>query len=175
MEKLNVIRLNAYLETYNILRNAQFGFRKGYSTSTAILTFVDAVWKYIHNGFSAAGIFIDFGKAFDSLNHGILKAKLERYGINVTPLSLIENYLKDKQQIVHVGKIQSEVETINLGVPQGSILGSILFLLYINDLPCKLVHASPVLYADDTNLLIADRNERAVITKVNEELQNLYL
>lgn len=175
VEKLIVIRLNKYLEKYNILTNAQFGFRKGYSTSTAIFTSVDAVRKYMDNGFLVAGIVIDFAKAFDSLNHVILKAKLERYGINGTPLSLIENYLKDRQQIVHIGKFQSEIKSINLGVPQGSILGPILFLLYINDLPLQLVHASPVLYADDTNLLIADRNERALITKVNEELKHLYL
>ena len=120
------------LEKYSILYKYQFGFRKGYSTEQAILEIIDLLKKAMDKKLVTYGLFLDFSKAFDTINHDILLSKLYRYGIRGNPLRWFENYLYN--QVVKIGDTISSSQTIICGIPQGSTLGPLLFLLYINDL-----------------------------------------
>ena len=116
------------------------------------------------------GIFIDLSKAFDTINYGILLQKLNAYGTRGTPNLLIQNYLHNRKQYVEYGSCQSSMNTITCGVPQGSILGPLLFLLYINDMSetSKLLYF--ILFADDTNILYPNRDLWQLMKIVNSEL-----
>ena len=97
-------------------------------------------------------IYIDLSKAFDTLNHNILLDKLYYYGIRGTPLKLIKNYLADRHQFVEFRHVKSNMQKVSTGIPQGSILGPLLFLIYINDFPLASRHFDFIMYADDTTL-----------------------
>lgn len=132
--------------------NKQFGFRPGYSTELAMISLTEEIKYAIDSGSVVGGVFLDLSKAFDSISHDILFQKLESIGVSGVPLELIRNYLRDQEQVVYVSGTFSNPQTINIGVPQGSILGALLFLIYINDLPQCLAHSSCILYADDTTI-----------------------
>ena len=100
------------------------------------------------------GLFLDFSRAFDTINHDILLSKLYRYGIRLNPLRLFQNYLYNRYQVVEIGYTISSSQTIICGIPQGSTLGPLLFLLYINDLPNCSSKLSFRIFADDTNMFI---------------------
>lgn len=141
-----------YLSKFNILSPHQYGFRAGLSTDCALLSFTDKVKTAIDSGCYAGALFVDLSKAFDSINHSILLAKLEAMGVVGPALTFISNYLSNRKQAVFISNITSNFKTTNKGVPQGSILGPILFLIYINDLPACLTSCEPFLYADDTTI-----------------------
>ena len=148
-------RLTKFINKNNILSQHQYGFRKKYrSTELAILDFVDKITKAIDQGTYTVGIFLDLSKAFDTINHNILVSKLEHYGIRGVAKKWFENYLCNRKQIVKYNGIQSEKMTIKSGVPQGSVLGPLLFLLYINDIHSCIELVSIILFADDTNIYI---------------------
>ena len=113
----------------------QFGFRRGHSTEQAILEITDTIKQAMDKKLVTCGVFLDFSKAFDTVSHEILLSKLYHYGIRGIPLDWFENYLHNRTQFVKIGSSQSNTETITCGIPQGSTLGPLLFLLYINDLP----------------------------------------
>jgi len=148
-------RLSSYLIKYNILYEYQFGFRKNYSTKLALLDSVDDVLKSLSNRNYVAAIFFDLAKAFDSLDRNILLAKLENYGIRGSMYNWFKSYLSNRKQFVSLNDIQSPLSDINYGVPQGSVLGPLLFLIFINDIgKIPNLEAKPKIFADDTNMFI---------------------
>lgn len=172
-EKAMYNRLIAYLNRNNVIINNQYGFRAQHSTYMAVLDLYDKLSKAIENKLVSVGVFIDLQKAFDSLDHTILISKLQHYGIRGVARELFANYLNNRQQYVSFNGKESCLKPIVFGVPQGSILGPILFILYIND----IIHCSPALYfilfADDTNLLASGSSCLEVMNKLNLELVKL--
>ena len=148
-----VKRLINFIDKNKILSKHQYGFRRNRSTELAVL---DKITKAIEEGKFTVGIFLDLSKAFDTINHKILIRKLEHYGIRGTAKKWFENYLYNRKQYVKYNGVQSEEMTITSGVPQGSVLGPVLFLLYINDIQYCSKLVSIILFADDTNILYSD-------------------
>ena len=169
-EKIMYNRVTAFLEIFKIFHDNQYGFRKKSSTHVALLTFIDKVIEAIENGEYAIGVFLDFSKAFDTVDHEILLNKLDHYGIRGCALSWFKSYLSRRLQYVTYNGSQSSQQMIKCGVPQGSILGPLLFLIYINDLCIVCKSTEPVLFADDTNLFSSGSNAISLQDGVNNDL-----
>ena len=136
-EKLVFNQLYKYLDSNRLLSNGQSGFRLLFSTLTCLLKTTDEWYDGFDNGYMIGSVFIDLRKAFDTVNHEILCQKLEHYGVCDRNLSWFQSYLSNRKQFCRVNGIDSETERIEAGVPQGSCLGPLLFLVYINDLPVQ--------------------------------------
>lgn len=150
----------------------QHGFCKNYSTATAVHSVTGAIYNALNNNKFALGIFLDIKKAFDSVNHEIFLTKLERYGFRGLAIKFFRSYLTNRQQFVQIALNKSSVKQVTNGVPQGSVLGPILFSLFINDYPSSLYEAQAVLYADDTALIITHPSLTEIQSLGNNELQN---
>ena len=136
----------------------QFGFRQNSSTIHAVTYIYDNLIKNVDKGLYSCCIFLDLSKAFDTVDHHILLCKLKNYfGIRGKSLNLIKSYLTNRRQYTNISNNFSDELKINCGVPQGSCLGPLLFLLYINDLPLAS-QMNTTLYADDTYLMMSDLN-----------------
>ena len=147
-----------YLTTQNLLSNLQSGFRPLHSTLTALLDATDQWHTNMDNRLINGILFIDLKKAFDTIDHNILSKKLSCYGFNDNILDLFRNYLSERTQVTVINNISSQKCSLQCGVPQRSILGPLLFLTYINDLPdCNLM-SDCRLFADDTNFTYADKD-----------------
>ena len=170
LERLIYNRLVNYVTSNNILYKHQFGFRENHGTSLALIYLVDKINQALNKGDYIIGTFIDLSKAFDTIDHNILYRKLERYGIRGVALDLIKSYLHDRKQCVKFNNTLSDKATISYGVPQGSILGPLLFLLYINDLAFVSKILFLLIFADDTNLFITGKDINSMINTMNQEL-----
>ena len=153
-EKIISIRLKQFMTSNNILHENQFGFRSGLSTSMALLQLVDELTESIDSKKVTIGVFVDLAKAFDTIDHDILLKKMLHYGIRGVALRYFRSYLENRKQFVSIDGLKSDLSTIVCGVPQGSILGPILFLLYINDLNSVSKILKTIMFADNTNLFL---------------------
>ena len=158
-----------FITKHKILYVNQFGFRKDYSTTLALIDTIE--YRYI-------GIFLDIQKAFDTVHHDIMCQKLENYGFRGHSLTFLRSYLNNRTQYTVVNNCNSSTRGISYGVPQGSILGPLLFLLYINDIHNAISTAQARLFADDTSVLLKNRNLKTLIRQAEgtlEEINNWFL
>ena len=173
LEKLIFLRTVKFLKQNNTFTNSQFGFRQKHSTIHALLNFVDKVAHSIDDHSHLIGIFLDFSKAFDTINHDILLYKLSHYGIRGKALEWFRNYLHNRKQYVHLNGLNSSYKDINYGVPQGSILGPLLFIVYINDFCNSSKILSFILFADDSNVFFSHKDPYVLARTVNCELKKV--
>lgn len=151
----------------------QYGFRKGSGTVTATMELLDKIYKSIDKGEVVSALLIDLSKAFDCVDHLRLIYKLNRAGIRGPILSLLTSYLRNRKQFVSIDGKSSEMRSIQMGVPQGSILGPLLFLIYINDLPERGLIAFFNLFADDSCLLYFNKDVDNNLRDMEEDLLGL--
>ena len=173
MEKLIHKRLYSFLMEHNILFHNQFGFRKNNSTTYALIEITERIKESIDKHKYGCGIFIDLRKAFDTVNHNILLSKLEHYGVRGNALRWFKSYLSNRKQYVFYNGESSKLKEITCGVPQGSVLGPLLFLLYINDLPNITKVFQFFLFADDTNIYCDANTLDELQFLINKELKEL--
>ena len=166
-------RLQQFLDKSNILYDRQFGFRKSYSTAHAIMEVVDHLTTNIDKRLITIGVFLDLSKAFDTIKHDILLDKLAHYGIRGITLDWFKSYLTERHQQVTCSNAVSNLTTILCGVPQGSILGPLLFLIYINDIIKCSNNLIMYLFADDTTVFITAANYLNLTVHMNNELIHL--
>ena len=161
------------VETNNLIYSLQFGFRQKHSTSHALIHLTDKIREQLDKGNFACGIFVDFQKAFDTVNHQILIQKLKCYGIRRIANNWFSSYLENRTQFVSINGFDSNVNAICCGVPQGSILEPLLFLIYINDLHFAIKYCKVHHFADDTNLLNFNNSIKKINKQVGHDLKYL--
>jgi len=165
-------RMSSYVDQFSLLKKCQFGFRKSSSTVDAITEFWDNVCNAVDNRESVVSVFMDFQKAFDTVDHNILIRKLNILGFRGPVSSWFESYLSNRKHCVSINDTRSQLLHVNRGLPQGSVLGPLLFNLYINDM-----HAATSLdvihYADDTTVFRAGFDVAAIVHFINAELLRL--
>src|ERR1043165_3670649 len=166
-------RLSSFIRKNNIIHPSQHGFQAGHSTFMALLEMEEMVSKAIDNNEYSIGVFLDLAKAFDTVNHDILLKKLGHYGIRGAQLNWFKSYLEGRTQSVACNATISDIGYITSGVPQGSNLGPLLFLIYINDLASVSSDLYFILFADDTNLVYSNASPEALMETVNQDLTKI--
>uniref|UniRef100_A0A8C6M4T9 Reverse transcriptase domain-containing protein n=1 Tax=Nothobranchius furzeri TaxID=105023 RepID=A0A8C6M4T9_NOTFU len=173
LEKLFLKRLDNFVEKHDLLANCQYGFRNNRSTVLALMDLMEEITECMDNKKYALGVFLDLKKAFDTVDHKILIIKLEKYGFRGVVLDWIKSYVMNRQQYVQINEFKSKLMDIECGVPQGSVLGPKLFIMYINDI-CKVSKILKfVIFADDTNILCSSGEFQQVVEVITQELKIL--
>ena len=172
-EKAIYNRLSSFINKNNILYEHQYGFRSNYSTSLAVIQLVEQISSSVDNKELSLGIFLDLSRAFDTVNHRILLTKLEHYGIRGLALKWITSYLTNRKQFVEYINTSSDHKTVTCGIPQGSILGPLLFILYINEISNSSNLLKFILFADDTNVFFSGKDISTLNHVVNNELEKV--
>ena len=170
-EKILYNRLTKYINDFQLLYKYQFGFRQNHSTEHALIEITDQIRLSMDNNQITCGIFVDLSKAFDTVNHDILLDKLENLGIRGKALELFKSYLSDRVQYVNIDNCNSKTRPIRYGVPQGSVLGPLFFLLFINDLPKCCPSGKVRIFADDTNVFFHCNNINELI-EIGQRIMN---
>ena len=171
---LETYKFFLYHKKHKLLAKCQSGFRKGYSTATSVVRLTDYCFSQVHNGKFVGMVALDLKKAFDTVDHKILLNKLKYYGVVANAYSWFKSYLTDRQQVSIINGVQSDIQYVNTGVPQGSILGPMLFIIYINDLEVCMRYCEVNMYADDTTFYIADRDSNVVKNHLQEDLLHVH-
>ena len=171
-EKVIYQRMYDFIDKNKLIYERQFGFRTKHSTNHALISTTESIKSKIDKGNDVAGVFLDLQKAFDTVNHDILCQKLAHYGFRGNSQLLIRSFLSNRQQFVSINSFDSSKLDIHCGVPQGSTLGPLLFLLYINDLRFALKDAIASHFADDTCILYASNKLKSIETILNCNLKS---
>lgn len=172
-EKLIHKRFTDFFNKHNIISNRQYGFRKNMGTKNALEQITNLLYNNLDKSDPTAIAFLDLAKAFDTVDHQILLDKLYRYGIRGKAYNIIKSYLSNRQQRVKINNKFSNFKTVNTGVPQGTILGPLLFIIYINDMLFSIPEESILSYADDTAILITGKNWQEIENKMNQLLHTI--
>ncbi len=173
LEKIIHKRLFGFLDHHNLLHNCQFGFRHNHSSYMALLTAYDKIVSDLDNKLHSMGVFLDLSKAFDTIDHNILLSKLHHYGVRGNAFEWFKNYLMNRTQYVVFKNRKSTFRSVTCGVPQGSVLGPLLFIIFLNDIVYSSNKFTFITFADDTNVIISHQNLSDLINIVNTELENL--
>lgn len=172
IEKLSAKRLSDFFERFKLLNCKQFGFRKNHSTIHAMINLLNTCLEGLEQKLSVGGIFLDISKAFDCVDHDILLHKLENYGVRGTARNWFKSYLTNRKLFVHIEGKKSHFYELQFGVPQGSVLGPLLFLIYINDIINSSSKLDFSMFADDTALIVKTDTANYEQT-IDTEIQNV--
>ena len=171
VESIVIDQMNDFLETNKIITNAQHGFRAGHSTETALITLTDNIVQSFESKKVVLTVFLDFKRAFETIDRNILLNKLEKYNFSKETIEWFKNFLSDRKQTVKINGEYSDLVVVDLGVPQGSKIANILFILYVNDLVEHLRNCSVIMYADDTSISVSSENLDEAADAMNSILE----
>lgn len=172
-EKILFQRLNHFLISTKFFCTQQYGFRQKSSTTNAVIDLVNKIQRHLNDKEDVLGLFLDLSKAFDTVDHNILLAKLERAGVRGIPLDLFKSYLSNRSQFVSFDGIKSNIKFIDVGVPQGSVLGPLFFIIYLNDLAFLSLKGKLKLFADDSSFLYNNKSASVNDKNLHDDLKTL--
>ncbi len=173
MERIVHKQIYKYLQEHKLITSEQFGFHPYLSTNVALTRVTEEILSNMDNKLITGAVFIDLRKAFDTVDHSLLIVKLKNIGFSAPVINWFTSYLSSRTAVTSINNIASTPKPVTVGVPQGSILGPLLFLIYINDLPQCLNHCKSILYADDTLLYYSAKTETELQDRINEDLNSL--
>ena len=173
LEKVMYARVMSFLKKFNLLYKYQFGFREGHSTTQAVIEITDNILEELNKQNMVAGIYLDLSKAFDTVCHKILLAKLEHYGVRGKALTWFQSYLNNRKQYTTIGPHKSREQEVPYGVPQGSVLGPLLFLIFVNDIDAAVDNNKLRLFADDSNVFVVSKDPAILKERMINVIQKL--